>query len=224
MTMQSNVWRPGPVFPDAIRQLVARFEASKTQSPETRYGYRSVEAQLRNDFLDTFFETLGWDMRNQRSNPREVLVEQDIPESREKVDYSFRIAGQPKFFVEAKRAEAGDLQARDVVNQITEYSKKSHVRIVILTNFEHFVVYGWCSRPSRKGPPRFREVGRITCGEYEHWWGKIDGMFSRQAVEQGRLDEIVAWIEQFDGNVNLFSDQQAGPRRSEEHTSELQSQ
>jgi hypothetical protein len=48
--------------PDNIRQLVQRFE-------EHRDAYRSGhynETQLRREFLDPFFEALGWDIFNKQ--------------------------------------------------------------------------------------------------------------------------------------------------------------
>ena len=63
--------------PETIHQLVSRFD-------EQHQAYRSgnySEAQLRLDFLNPFYEALGWDVANKQgyaSQYREVLVEQSI--------------------------------------------------------------------------------------------------------------------------------------------------
>jgi hypothetical protein len=199
--------QPSGILPERVRRLVDRFEASKNQPPVTRFGYRSIEAQIRNDFLHAFFEELGWDMHNQRGGPREVVVEQDIPGSNEKVDYCFRLGGHPKFFVEAKRPTV-TLEADQNIGQIFEYSRKSGVRLVILTNFEEFAVYGWCVKATRRKKPVFEfiQVGKITYHDYERRWWQIAAVFSRTAVEQGRLDEALLQIEQAGEDFNLFDD------------------
>ncbi|HXQ35045.1 MAG TPA: hypothetical protein VN843_13610 [Anaerolineales bacterium] len=44
--------------PDNIRQLVERFEQHRDAYRSGRYN----ETQLRREFLDLFFEALGWDI------------------------------------------------------------------------------------------------------------------------------------------------------------------
>ena len=46
--------------PDAIRELVRRFEEHREAYQSGRYN----ETQLRREFLDPFFEALGWDVNN----------------------------------------------------------------------------------------------------------------------------------------------------------------
>ena len=48
--------------PENIRQLVKRFEDNRESYRSGKYN----EAQLRREFLDPFFEALGWDVFNKR--------------------------------------------------------------------------------------------------------------------------------------------------------------
>ena len=90
--------------PDNIRQLVERFE-------EHRESYRSGkynETQLRREFLDPFFEALGWDIFNKQSlaEPYKDVIHEDallIEGENKAPDYAFRMGGTRKFFVEAKK-------------------------------------------------------------------------------------------------------------------------
>ncbi len=63
--------------PEIIHQLVAQFAENREAYRSGRYN----EAQLRQEFLNPFFEALGWDMTN-RSNyapqHREVIHEDSI--------------------------------------------------------------------------------------------------------------------------------------------------
>ena len=46
--------------PEIIRKLVERFEEHHDSYRSSKYN----EAQLRREFLDPFFEALGWDLFN----------------------------------------------------------------------------------------------------------------------------------------------------------------
>ena len=48
--------------PDTIKRLVQRFEDNLACLPHRNYN----ETQLRREFLDPFFEALGWDVSNKR--------------------------------------------------------------------------------------------------------------------------------------------------------------
>ena len=63
--------------PEIIRQLVQRFEEHKDAYRSSRYN----EAQLRQEFLNPFFEALGWDVANKKGYAiqyREVIHEDSI--------------------------------------------------------------------------------------------------------------------------------------------------
>ncbi len=99
----------------AITDLVAGFRANITalRDPQTS------EAVVRNEYIDPFWDALGWDVANQghRSHAeKDVLIEAPIGTiESERVrnrrpDYLFRIDGFPRFVVEAKKP-AVDLRA-----------------------------------------------------------------------------------------------------------------
>jgi predicted type IV restriction endonuclease len=82
--------------PDEILKLIDRFnqQADQVRSPEYN------ETQLRIDFINPLFAKLGWDMDNAQGfaeQYREVAGATKAP------DYSFRIGGVRKFFLEAKK-------------------------------------------------------------------------------------------------------------------------
>ena len=87
-------------FKQDIQSLVSKFEQDKNHYLQKGYP----EAQVRIDFLNPFFDALGWDIENKAHKPpheRNVIVELS-PETSLRPDYNFRINGNTKFFVEAK--------------------------------------------------------------------------------------------------------------------------
>jgi len=87
-------------FKQDIQSLVSKFGQDKNHYLQKGYP----EAQVRIDFLNPFFDALGWDIENKAHKPpheRDVIVELS-PETSLRPDYNFRINGSTKFFVEAK--------------------------------------------------------------------------------------------------------------------------
>ena len=90
--------------PDAVNRLVERFDRDQSAYLNSAYN----ETQLRREFLDPFFKALGWDVDNAAGHApqyRDVVHEDAIKVGIETraPDYSFRVGGQRKFFVEAKK-------------------------------------------------------------------------------------------------------------------------
>jgi predicted type IV restriction endonuclease len=91
-------------FPKEVLELVARFE----QNIEAYRGQGYNETQVRQEFINPFFEALGWDVRNKSGHAeayKDIIHEDAIKVggSTKAPDYSFRIGGTRKFFLEAKK-------------------------------------------------------------------------------------------------------------------------
>ena len=91
---------------DILHELVSKYEQNRDYYLTPRFN----ETMLRSEFLDPLFELLGWDIKNsagKRTNVREVLLEEplknDASTHAKKPDYTFRLFGERKFFVEAKK-------------------------------------------------------------------------------------------------------------------------
>jgi len=89
--------------PDAIHALVAKFDQHQKE-----YQSHKNETELRREFLDPFFEALGWDVFNKKRYSerfKEVLHEASVEvEGKAKAaDYAFRVGDKTMFFVEAKK-------------------------------------------------------------------------------------------------------------------------
>ena len=177
--------------PESIKQLVEKFT-------ENREAYRSGkynEAQLRQQFLDPFFEALGWDIYNRAGvSPeyQDVKIEDSlmIEGASKAPDYSFRIGKERKFYVEAKKP-AVDIQY-DIhpAYQLKRYAWNAHLPLSILTDFEELAVYNCKNKPN---PSDSAATGRDLFFKYTDYvekWDEIAAIFSKDAVWKGSFDRF----------------------------------
>src|SRR5450830_894922 len=122
--------------PDAVLDLVARFEQQLDAYRDGKYN----ETQLRRDFLDPFFKSLGWDMDNEHGYAeayRDVVHEDEVrvAGALKAPDYGFRVGGTRKFFVEAKKPSVRIKQDTQPAYQIRRYAWSAKLPLSILTDF-----------------------------------------------------------------------------------------
>ena len=175
--------------PAIIQALVNRFRDSRELYRSGRYN----EAQLRQEFLNPFFEALGWDMFN-RSNfapqYREVIHEDSLEDegSLKAPDYAFRIGTTRKFFVEAKKPKVNIRYEIDPAYQLRRYAWNAHLPLSILTDFEELAVYDCRTRPDPKDSAATGRVMLFTFEEYVDRWDELAQIFSKDAVWNGSFD------------------------------------
>ena len=85
------------------------------------------EAQVRREFIEPFFEVLGWDVYNRQGYAEQYkdVVHEDsvkVGVSLKAPDYSFRIGGQRKFFLEAKKPSVSIKDDIDPAYQLRRYA------------------------------------------------------------------------------------------------------
>lgn len=90
--------------PKIINELVEQFKRNLPAYKSANYK----EEQLKHEFLNTFFEALGWDVQNKSGTApqyRDVIFEDSIKMAggTKAPDYCFTLAGRKMFFVEAKK-------------------------------------------------------------------------------------------------------------------------
>jgi len=138
-------------FKESIERLIRRFESDRPYHLSKSYS----EAQVRVDFITPFFKALGWDVENEAGLPhhqREVIVERGESETTGRPDYSFRVSGQTKFFVEAKAPSEG-LENPHHILQAKRYAWNTpSVFFVILTDFEELRFYDASRQPDERNP------------------------------------------------------------------------
>lgn len=178
--------------PSEVRQLVERF-AEHYDTYKNSYN----EAQVRRDFIDPFLQALGWDVDNVAGHAeayREVVVE-DALRTRANVrapDYSIRVGGVRKFFVEAKRPQVDVRQDVSAAYQLRRYGWSAKLPVSVLTDFEEFAVYDCSVEPKQTDPAATARLMYFRYEEYVERWDEISSVFSQEAVWKGKFDKFAA--------------------------------
>jgi len=172
-----------------FKTLIKKFETHKSQYKKSTYD----EANTRVDFIDPFFEAIGWDIANRQGfaeQYREVVREDKIiiVGKHKAPDYSFRIRGIRKFFVEAKKPSVDLKHEISPAYQLRRYAYTAKLPLSILTDFEEFAVYDTRIKPS---PKDSASVARIFYCNYQDYLKHLDFIvdtFSKEAINKGSFD------------------------------------
>ncbi len=173
-------------------ELVEHFQRNLDQYRSS--GYK--EAEVRREFIDPFFEALGWDVQNRRKYAEaykdvvhEPSLDQEDAPSRAP-DYSFQPAGHIKFFVEAKKPSVNLDENHSPALQLRRYGWTQQLPISILTNFAEFAVYDCRMEPGPADGASTARVMYLTFDEYAEHWDELVGLFSPDAVFKGSFDRF----------------------------------
>ena len=196
--------------PESIRKLVETFEQNINE-----YRTDKNETELRLQFLNPFFEALGWDVNNTKGkdeNHKEVAHEfsVEIEGQQKKADYAFRAKEEGKdkfdFLVEAKKPSIKVEINLDAAFQIRRYGWSAKLPINILTDFEHFAVYDCRVKPKYGEKAVINRLVLIHYKEYLERWEEIVSLFSREAIRAGSLTEYVKSIKGKRGTADVDDD------------------
>ena len=177
---------------DQLRTLVSRFSANIDQYKNSIYD----EANTRADFIDEFFTLLDWDVTNKKGGSetyRDVVREDKvkIDGSQKAPDYSFRIGGARKFFVEAKKPSVSIKDTADAAYQVRRYGYSAGLSISILTNFAEFAVYNTRIKPGMDDKADTARIAYFTYDQYEENFEFFRDTFSQEAIFKGSFDKYV---------------------------------
>jgi type I restriction-modification system DNA methylase subunit len=178
-------------FAGQIQSLIRKFDSDKGYYLSKDYP----EAQARVDFITPFFKALGWDVENEAGlahHAREVIVERGESETTGRPDYNFRIAGQTKFFVEAKAPSESLANPHHVLQAKTYAWNTRQVFFVILTDFEEFRFYDASRQPDERNP----DEGLLLNLKYTEYLSNLEKLweFSKERVAAGSLDALLPKI------------------------------
>lgn len=172
-------------FARALDALVRKYEADHETYRSAQYN----EAQTRSQFITPLLEALGWDVRNEEGVPYNLCeVFEEKGETHGRPDYTFRINGQTKFFLEAKKPSGG-LHDEDIL-QTKRYAWNSRdIFFAAVCDFEDLYFFDASLRPDQKRPYD-GEAFHIAYTEYS---SSIDKLWelSRDRVAAGSLDQFL---------------------------------
>jgi type I restriction-modification system DNA methylase subunit len=158
-----------------IKKLIEKYNRVAEEKRINQYN----EEMTKKDFILPLFHALGWNTEDSS----EVSAEEKI--SKKRADYSFRINGIPKFFLEAKPIKA-DLNKPEYTEQAINYAWHKGCPWAVLTDFENIKIYNaeWKS----ENPIQQNLLKDIPCSSFIE---RFDELFllSKEGFEKGLLDK-----------------------------------
>ena len=190
--------------PQSVIDLVHRFESQLASYKSGRYN----ETELRRDFLDPFFEALGWDVRNTANAAekyRDVIHESsvEVAGQAKSADYLFKIGATPAFFVEAKKPSVNIETDPAPAFQLKSYAWSKKLPFSILTDFEQLAFYEGYSKPVYDANPAIGRIALFHFKEYLTKWDEIASRISRAAVTTGAFETYVQGIKGKRGTTDV---------------------
>lgn len=176
------------IMKNDITNLVMNFQRNLQYFKSNKNKYN--EHSTRIEFIDPFFEALGWDISNKKG--LEPAIREVIPEnyldSLSRPDYTFSVNGIKKFFVEAKKPSVDILTDSEPAFQTRSYGWSAGHYIAILTNFEYLLIYDTTVPPEKDDHPHTALIKKVHFSDYVNKWGEIQEIISRESVFSGKFD------------------------------------
>lgn len=178
-----------------MQQLVDTFVKNITYYKSQVYN----ETETRIEFLNKFFELLGWDVLNNTGKPRHlrdviheagVYINEDNRQKKKKPDYLFRFLGSGVFFVEAKKPYVDITSDNAPAFQLRRYGWSAGYKISVLTNFNDLYIYDCSVRPNENDGVNTALIRHFNFKEYVNSFEDIFTLLSYESVANGKFDQI----------------------------------
>ena len=181
------------VVPTRICELVETFDRHIEAYRSQQYN----ETQVRREFIDPFFEELGWDVTNKAGYAqayKDVIHEDAIKigGATKAPDYCFRIGGARKFFLEAKKPSVDIKGDPHPAYQLRRYAWSAKLPLSVLTDFEEFAVYDCRMRPKHTDKAEVARIMLFTYKDYLKNFSEIADIFSKESILKGSFDKFAA--------------------------------
>ena len=175
---------------DELRALIEKFEKNLDYYHDSNKHYN--EHSCRIEYIDPLLKILGWDVSNEKGLPpqyREVIAE-DYSTETDRPDYSMTLRGVSKFFVEAKKPSIDILNKNASAFQARKYGWNANHKIVVLTNFEHLIIYDTTYVPKEIDSASVARFRKYHFKEYIAKFDEIEELLARDNIYNGKFDEF----------------------------------
>lgn len=177
--------------PREIGDLLQRFAEHRESYTKPSYN----ETQVRREFIDPLLKSLGWDIDNEGglAEAYKDVVHEDALRVEERVkapDYSLRVGGVRKFFLEAKKPSIDIRSDLEASFQLRRYAWSAKLSLSVLTNFEHLAIYDARIRPREGDAASIARVFLVGVNELESRWTELADILSKDAVLKGSFDKF----------------------------------
>jgi hypothetical protein len=161
---------------EKVQQLVEKFRREQVAGVISQYN----ESETKTGFIEPLLQALGWDTQDRN----EVGLEEKISGGR--VDYSLKIKGSPKIYIEAKPPRAKLTKPETISQAITYGYNKGFVPWVVLTDFQELRLFDVTIWPDKRN----LEAGLRLDLTYDRFLEKFEVLWllSKESVESGLLD------------------------------------
>ena len=182
---------------DRLLKLVEAYKEHFKQYNRPDYN----ETEVRNDFVNPFFEILGWDVQNKKNLPQHlrdvkheasVFVEENGKQVKKKPDYEFYVGSTPYFFLETKKPNVDIMTSKEAAFQTRRYGWNGNLEISVLSNFTDLVIYDTSVRPNENDKPSVAQVAHFHFTEYVDKFYEISRMLSYETVVSGAFERTFA--------------------------------
>ena len=182
-----------------LKKLVERFNADfKNYKKDQTYN----EAMTRQQYIDVLLKLLGWDITNPMGlsfNDREIVAEEYSSENKkDRPDYTIRMNGISRFYIEAKKVSVDIFNEADPAIQTRRYGWNSNHKISVLTNFEYLVIYLTYAMPTKNDTAKTYRYKYYHYTEYVEKFDEIYDLLSRESVVKGKFDQWTSDISPLD--------------------------
>ena len=193
---------------EQLHALVKAFEQDHTSFQSPKY----LEAQLRNDFINPLLKTFGWDVDNEEGKTqflRDVIQEENIDVEEDDLlknknpDYTLRIQGHRKLFIEAKKSSIDVEKSVKATFQTRRYGWSANLGVSILANFEKLIIYDCRYKPLANDDPSVARHKIFHFAEFTKRFDELYELLSFDSVNSGLLDEYFSLVK---ADLNTFDE------------------
>ena len=176
-------------------ELVRAYAEHFAQYIQTDYN----ETEVRNDFVNPFFEILGWDVLNKKKLPQHlrevkheaaVYVEENGENRKKKPDYAFHLGTEVCFFLETKKPSVNIMENKEAAFQTRRYGWNGNLKASVLSNFTDMIIYDTSIKPSENDEVSKAMIAHYHYTEYIDKFAEISRLLSYASVVSGKFFEI----------------------------------
>jgi predicted type IV restriction endonuclease len=193
--------------PKPVLDLVSQFRRNRDSYDDSHYN----ETQTRIQFLNPLFRALGWDVDNTAgyAEAYKDVVHEDavkVGGATKAPDYSFRVGGTRKFFLEAKKPAINIKDDADPAFQLRRYAWSAKLPISVVSNFASLAIYDCRAKPSKDDKASSSRIHYWTCDQYASKWADIEAILSKESVLKGSFDRFTATAKGKHGTAEVDSE------------------
>jgi len=161
---------------EKIQELIEKFRREQAAGVIGQYN----ESETKTGFIEPLLQALGWNTQDRN----EVGLEEKISGGR--VDYSLKIRGSLKIYIEAKPPRAKLTKPETISQAITYGYNKGSIQWVLLTDFQELRLFDVTIWPNKRN----LEAGLRLDLTHDRFLEKFDELWllSKESVESGLLD------------------------------------